>query len=95
MTDTRDPQRKLLQDAVRFKRERNAAREELARQRALADQLRRDAVALAVRGRLRRLEDFHVFIGMAAVLDDDGRVDAQKLDRLVDDLLRRRAELAA
>ncbi len=27
MTDTRDPERKLLRDVVRYKRERNAARE--------------------------------------------------------------------
>ncbi|MFT2694335.1 hypothetical protein [Clavibacter zhangzhiyongii] len=95
MTDTRDPRRKLLRDVQRFKQERNEARAELARTRTLADQLRRDAVALAVRGRLLRLEDFHVFIGLGAVLDQDGRVDPRAIDRRVDDLLRRRPELAA
>ncbi|MDO4044426.1 hypothetical protein [Clavibacter michiganensis] len=88
MTDTRDPERKLLRDVVRYKRERNAARE-------LATRLRADYVAALVKGRLLRLEDFYTFIGIDMVTAPDGSVDAGELDNRLTDLLLRRPELAA
>ena len=93
MTDTRDPGRKLLQDAVRFKRERNQAREACARQGALLAELQLELIAVRLRGRLLRFEDFHGHIGVNAVMQADGRVDYRTLDLMVSDLLRRRPEL--
>ena len=93
MTDYRDPGTKLLQDVVRFKRQRNEARAEAARQAALVADLQLQLIAGRVRGRLLRFEDFHGHIGVETVLQPDGLVAYRKLDLLVSDLLRRRPEL--
>lgn len=95
MTDSRDPGTKLLQDVVRFKRQRNEARAEVMRQAALLADMQMELIAMRVRGRLLRFEDFHHHIGVANVLQPGGRVDHRKLDLMVSDLLRRRPELAA
>jgi hypothetical protein len=95
MTDGRDAGTKLLQDVVRFKRQRNEARAETERQAALLAELQLELIAVRVRGRLLRFEDFHHHIGVPAVLLPGGRINDRKLDLLVSDLLRRRQELAA
>jgi hypothetical protein len=93
MTDTRDPGKKLLQDVVRFKQQRNEARAALSLQAVLLADLQLELIAMRVRGRLLRFEDFHHHIGVGTVLKPDGRVDHRRLDLAVSDLLRRRPEL--
>lgn len=93
MTDSRDPGTKLLQDVVRFKRQRNEARAEAERLEALLADMRLQMIAGRVRGHLLRFEDFHHHIGVGAVVSADGRVNLRKLDLMVSDLLRRRPEL--
>lgn len=93
MTDTRDPGRRLIQDVMRYKLQRNEARAESARQAVLLAELRLELIAVRVRDRLLRFEDFHGHIGVEAVVQRDGHVDNRKLDLMVSDLLRRRPEL--
>ena len=96
MTDSSwDPARKLLGDVVKAKRLWRAARDENARQASVIRELQLELIAGRVRGRLRRFEDFHQYIGAEACLHIDGRLDYRKLDLLVSDLLRRRPELGA
>ena len=95
MTDSWDPARKLLGDLVKVKRQRNDAVARVARLTALAAELQLQVIAMRVRGRLLRFEDFHQYIGAEAVLHIDGRLDYRKLDLMVSDLLRRRPELGA
>ena len=90
-----DPARKLLGDLVKAKRQRNASAALVAEQAALIAEQRLELIASRVRTRLRRLEDFHTYIGAEACLHIDGRLDYRKLDLLVSDLLRRRPELGA
>lgn len=93
MSQHADPQRKLLHDVMRFKRERNLALEHLRRQANVLDGLRADAIAFRLTGRLR-MEDFVAFIGVQKVLAADGGIDGRRLEGEVVDLLRRRPELA-
>ncbi|KAB1647136.1 hypothetical protein F8O06_00710 [Pseudoclavibacter sp. CFCC 14310] len=95
MTDRRDPQKKLLQDVIRFKAQRNEARRTLAGQAVLVRELRAQLLAVRLAGRLLRTDDFQRFVGVDNVLDEHGRIDWVKVDNRVDDLLRRRPELAA
>ena len=90
-----DPARRLIADAVRYKRQRNASDALVAEQAALIAEQRLELISPRVRGNLLRLEDFHTYIGVEACLRIDGRLDYRKLDLLVSDLLRRRPELGA
>ena len=90
-----DPARRLIADAVRYKRQRNTADALVASQAALIAEMQRQLVASRLAGRLLRLEDFYGHIGLETVVQPDGRMDLRKLDLLVSDLLRRRPELAA
>ena len=95
MTNYRDAGDNLLADAVRYKKLWHEVRSETERQAALIAEQQLELIAGRVRTRLRRLEDFHHYIGTEAVLHIDGRLDYRKVDLLVSDLLRRRPELSA
>lgn len=95
MTNHHEGGSNLLRDVQRFKKLWHEARAETERQAALIAEQRLELIAGRVRNRLRRLEDFHHYIGAEAVLHIDGRLDYRKLDVLIGDLLRRRPELSA
>ena len=95
MTDNRDPGFKLAQDAVRYKKLWHEVRAEAERLTALTSEQRLELIAMRIRRRLLRLEDFHTYIGVEACLRIDGRLDYRSLELKVADLLRRRPELGA
>jgi hypothetical protein len=95
MTDRRNPERKLLHEARVRQEKLEVERRENERLRAVLADAQALEITVRLAGRLRRREDFDLFIGMGRVLDADGRIDARKLELQVVDLLRRRPELAS
>lgn len=88
-----DASQRAERDVVRYKYAMKAAEERLARQTAVLRELQLELVAIRVHGRLLRFEYFHDFIGLDAVLDEEGRIDSRKLELRLQDLVRRRPEL--
>ena len=95
MTNYRGAGDNLLADALRYKTLWHAARAETERLTALTSEQRLELIAMRIRRRLLRLEDFHTYIGVEACLRIDGRLDYRSLELKVADLLRRRPELGA
>lgn len=88
-----DPEQHLLKDLARAKQQRRDVEAELERQRRVLADLQAEVIMHRLRGRLLRLEDFDLHIGVANVITPEGRVDGRRLEMLLADLLRRRPEL--
>lgn len=92
---SRDPGVKAQHDWRKLHLRRDADAAVIAHQRVLLDELRRESIAIRIGGRLTKLEHFHIHIGVAKVLDSEGRVDGVKLELLLADHLREYPEHAA
>lgn len=86
---------------MRFKRLWHDARDDVGRLEAelaarleVLLELAGEVVSRRVADRLAHPEDLRIPGGVEGVLTDEGRVDEGRLYRLVDDLIRRRPELA-
>jgi hypothetical protein len=94
-----DPQepyedKRLAGEAAKYRRERNEATASLTAAQEHVTELQAEVVRLMLTDKLVNTDDFDRFIGIDAVLGEDGKIDREKITAAVEELVQQRPYLA-
>ncbi|OUE25512.1 hypothetical protein [Clavibacter michiganensis] len=89
-----DEDKSLAREAAKYRRERNEATASLTAAREHVTELQAEVVRLMLQGQLVNTADFDTFIGISAVLGEDGKIDPEKVTAAVAELVQERPYLA-